>query len=199
MKIAIVDYDAGNLTSVKQALGRVGANSEIVSEPKGILEADRIVVPGVGHFGRTAVLAESGMQPAILQAINRGTPVLGICLGMQWLFRGSSEAPGIPGLGLLAEECGHFPSSVKSPHVGWNQLEIRTASSLFTGVSNCSFMYFTHSFRAPVTSQTCAVSEYGGDFSAAVEVARAFGVQFHPEKSGEAGLRVLKNFCDLPC
>jgi glutamine amidotransferase len=199
MKIAIVDYRAGNLTSVRQAFARIGADAVITSSPEIVSASDRIVVPGVGHFSRTSSLAESGLQSAIQEAVERSVPLLGICLGMQWLFTASREAPGVPGLGLLSGECEHFPSTVKSPHVGWNQLELRFSSDLLRGLPDRSFMYFTHSYRAPVTPQTCAISEYGGAFSAAVQCGHVFGVQFHPEKSGSAGLQILANFCALPC
>jgi glutamine amidotransferase len=199
MRVAVVDYQAGNLTSVKRAFERVGATPIITTEAETIRTAERIVVPGVGHFARTSLLDISGLKLAILEAVRRRTPLLGICLGMQWLFTGSCEAPGVEGLGLMAGTCERFPSTVKCPHVGWNQLEIRSASRLFRGVTDGSYVYFTHSFRALLTPHTSAVSEYGGPFSAAVESDHIFGVQFHPEKSGTVGLQVLSNFCSLPC
>lgn len=199
MTVAIVDYQAGNLASVRQAFERIGASPMITSDARVVAEADRIVVPGVGHFSRTATLAESGLQSSIMESVGRGVPLLGICLGMQWLFSASDEALGAQGLGLVAARCERFPASVKSPHVGWNQLEFRSDSQLLRGVPNHSFVYFTHSFRAPLTAQTCAISQYGGEFSSVVERERVFGVQFHPEKSGSTGLQILENFCGLPC
>jgi glutamine amidotransferase len=135
------------------------------------------------------------MRTPILEAIKRGKPFLGICVGMQWLFAGSTEAPETSGAGLFAGECSRFPASVKSPHVGWNQIEISSGSRLLQGVSNGAFVYYTHSYRAPVVVETVACTNYGGAFSAAVERDNVFGVQFHPEKSAETGLKILENFC----
>lgn len=199
MTVVIVDYRAGNLTSVKRAFERVGAAAVVTADPAVVAEAKRIVVPGVGHFSRTATLGESGLQSVISDAVQRGVPLLGICLGMQWLFPGSAEAPAVAGLGLLQGCCERFPAAVKSPHVGWNQLTLRCASQILNGLPNDSFVYFTHSFRVGVRPQTCATSEYGGEFSAAVQCERVFGVQFHPEKSGSMGLQILANFCAVKC
>lgn len=195
--IAIVDYGAGNLVSVKKALDWLGQDCLITSDPARIAEAAKIVLPGVGHFASTAALARSGLQAAITAAIGSGVPFLGICVGMQWMFERSQESPETPGLGLLPGECERFPASVKSPHVGWNQLEASPSSRLFRGVPRSSYVYFTHSYRVPVIETTTAGCEYGGRFSAAVERDHVFGVQFHPEKSGEVGLALLRNFCAL--
>lgn len=197
--IAIVDYGAGNLVSVKKALDWLGQECVITSETGQVARAASIVLPGVGHFASTAALGRTGLQDAIADAIRRGVPFLGICVGMQWMFERSQESPETPGLGLLPGECERFPASVKSPHVGWNQLEIDPSSRLLRGLPPSSFVYFTHSYRAPVTDTTVACCEYGGRFSAAVERDHLFGVQFHPEKSGEAGLKLLGNFCALTC
>jgi len=197
--IAIVDYGAGNLTSVKKALDWLRQESVITSDPGTVAKAAKVVLPGVGHFAATAVLETSGLRHAIAHSISRGIPFLGICVGMQWMFAGSEESPDTPGLGLLPGVCERFPAQVKSPHVGWNQLEIAPSSTLFRGLPSSSFVYFTHSYRAPLTGTTTAGCEYGGRFSAAVERDRVFGVQFHPEKSGEVGLRLLGNFCELEC
>jgi imidazole glycerol-phosphate synthase subunit HisH len=194
--IAIVDYGAGNLTSVKKALDWLGQSSVITSDFAEVERAAKIILPGVGHFAATASLAKLGLREAIQNATGRGISFLGICVGMQWMFDGSEESRLTPGLGLLAGSCEHFPSSVKSPHVGWNQIQISDASRLFCGLPS-SFVYFTHSFRAPVTDATTACCDYGGKFSAAVEKHNVFGVQFHPEKSGEFGLQMLRNFCEL--
>jgi glutamine amidotransferase len=137
------------------------------------------------------------LQNAITAAIERDTPFLGICVGMQWMFARSQEAPQTSGLGIFGGESEHFPVDVKSPHVGWNQLELSADSRLFHGLSSGSFVYFSHSFRVPLTRNTVASCEYGGKFSAAVERDHLFGVQFHPEKSGEVGLHLLRNFCEL--
>lgn len=199
MTIAIVDYGAGNLTSVKKAFHYLGQRVEITSDPEQVVKAQKIVVPGVGHFSATSILNSSGLKDAIQEAITRGTPFLGICLGMQWMFASSSEAPGLAGLGIFREECEHFPAQVKSPHVGWNRLQMRSDSCLLRGVPAESFVYFTHSYRAPVVERTVATCEYGGEFSAVVEKENMFGVQFHPEKSGAVGIKLLENFCGLPC
>jgi glutamine amidotransferase len=195
--IAIVDYGAGNLISVKKALDWLGEENSITSDPGQVARATKVVLPGVGHFASTAMLARSGLQDAIADAISREIPFLGICVGMQWMFERSEESPETRGLGVLEGECERFPASVKSPHVGWNQLEVDPASRLLRGVPAASFVYFTHSFRAPVTGTTVACCEYGGRFSAAVERNQLFGVQFHPEKSGEIGLKMLANFCAI--
>ena len=195
--IAIVDYGAGNLVSVKKALDWLEQECAITSDPEKVAAAKKIVLPGVGHFASTAALARSGLRDAISAAIDRGIPFLGICVGMQWMFQRSQESPQTAGLGVLDGECEHFPTSVKSPHVGWNQLEVDPSSRLLCGVPSGSFVYFTHSFRAPMSVTTVACCEYGGRFSAAVERDHLFGVQFHPEKSGEIGLRMLGNFCAL--
>jgi glutamine amidotransferase len=197
--IAIVDYGAGNLVSVKKALDWLGEECVITSDPAQVLRATKIVLPGVGHFASTASLERSGLRDAIAGAIGCGVPFLGICVGMQWMFERSEESPETPGLGLFRGECGRFPASMKSPHVGWNQLQISSSARLFRGIPSSSFVYFTHSFRAPVAETTVACCEYGGSFSAAVESDRVFGVQFHPEKSGEVGLKLLSNFCALTC
>jgi glutamine amidotransferase len=197
--IALVDYGAGNLTSVKKALDFLGQSSMITADPDQVVRADKMIVPGVGHFATTEALCSSGLKDAVETAIGRGTPFLGICLGMQWMFNSSSEAPGVAGLGVFPGECVHFPAEVKSPHVGWNALQIRGASRLLRGLPAECFVYFTHSYRVPVVAPTVATCEYGGTFSAVVERDNLFGVQFHPEKSGAIGIKLLENFCGLSC
>ncbi len=190
--IAIVDYRAGNIASVKKALDRLGSESVIASDAQVIAQAERIVLPGVGHFAATKAL--DPLRLTISRAIKQGKPFLGICVGLQWMFAGSTEAPGIAGFGLFPGEVSKFPASVKSPHVGWNQISIRNGSRLLAGVPAEAFVYFTHSYRAPVGEGTVAECEYGGPFAAAVERENVFGVQFHPEKSGDTGLAILRNF-----
>lgn len=197
--IAIVDYKAGNLASVKKAIEHVGFAAEVTGEPEVVRRAERIVLPGVGHFSTMRRLADSGMLDAISEAIGRGVPFLGICLGMQWLFAGSKEAPEVKGLGVFEGLCERFPNEVKSPHVGWNDIAMRGGSQLLAGVGADAFVYYTHSYRAPVVDGVIATTQYGAAFAAAVERENVFGVQFHPEKSGEAGLRILKNFCEAAC
>jgi imidazole glycerol-phosphate synthase subunit HisH len=196
--IAVIDYKAGNLTSVMKALRSLGAHPVLADDPAVVLSASKLILPGVGHFSATQFLADRGLKSAIQQQIAAGAPFLGICVGLQWLFAGSTEAPGCTGLAAFPEHCEKFAPGKKVPHVGWNSLALRSNSHLFAGVSDGSFVYFTHSWRAPVVQDTVAVTEYGEPFTAAVERDNVMGVQFHPEKSGETGLRVLRNFLELP-
>ena len=202
--IAVIDYKAGNLTSVAKALGFLGARDVVVTQrPEDVLRAEKIVLPGVGHFQATQLLADLGLIAVIRTAVAKGTPFLGICVGLQWLYAGSTEAPETAGLGHFAGMVERFPeefvgTALKSPHVGWNSLEqIRSDSRLLRGVKDGSFVYFTHSWRAPLSQDTAAVTNYGGGFTAAVERGNVMGVQFHPEKSAETGLQVLKNFLQI--
>lgn len=196
--IAIIDYRAGNLTSVKKAFDRVSRNAVVTADPQVVTKADKIVLPGVGHFSSTFTLSETGLRKSIKESLARKVPYLGICVGMQWMLESSEEAPDVCGLGLWPGLCERFPLEVKSPHVGWNQLAIYNgASRLLQNVPADSYVYFTHSFRVPVIDSTVAETEYGGRFSAVVEQNNWFGVQFHPEKSGAVGLTILENFCSL--
>ncbi len=197
--IAIVDYQAGNLASVKKALDHLGHATEITSSPQRITRAERIVLPGVGHFSATARLEQSGLRTVISDAIAQSVPFLGICVGMQWMFLGSEEAPSIAGLGVFPGVCSRFNSGVKVPHVGWNIVQQRGSSRLLEGLSSEFFVYYTHSYRAPAIPESSGTSDYGGTFSAVIENGNLCGVQFHPEKSGEAGLRILDNFARLSC
>ena len=194
--IAIVDYGAGNISSVSKAFEHLGAGAEVTADPAVIGRAEKLVVPGVGHFSRCESL-NTRLKKPVLDAIAAGKPFLGICVGMQWLFDGSTESPETPGAGLFPGQCSRFPAAVKSPHVGWNQIEVRPGGRLLRRIENGAFMYYTHSYRAPVVEQTVACTEYGGVFSGAVERENIFGVQFHPEKSSTAGLKILENFCEL--
>jgi glutamine amidotransferase len=196
MRVTVIDYKAGNLTSVLKALRHLGAEAEVTDGDLAPIErAERIVLPGVGHFAATQRLDATGLTTAIREAISRGVPFLGICVGMQWLYAGSSEAPEQPGLGCFAESCTRFSESKeKVPHVGWNSLEIRPNSCLLAGVEPGEYVYFTHSYKAPVTADTAAVTHYIEPFASAVERGNVMGVQFHPEKSGTAGLNILSNF-----
>lgn len=194
MTVALVDYGAGNLTSVIKALRAVGAEIRLVATARDLGDAKAIVVPGVGNFAATGSLGHD-WSSAIGQAIARGVPLLGICLGLQWLFEGSAEAPGTPGLGLEPGRCFLLEGDVKVPHVGWNTLSLADRPTrLFAGVPSGSSAYFTHSFAAPVVPDTIATTVHGLPFSAAIERDRVFGVQFHPEKSGSTGLTILRNF-----
>src|SRR5581483_6678273 len=195
--IAIVDYGAGNLVSVKKALDWLGRESAITNDPDAIRKSDRIILPGVGHFSSTHALGRSGTKQAIAESIQAGKQFLGICVGLQWMFQGSEEAPDIAGGGMLKGKCLRFPGKLKLPHVGWNHLNIDGNSKLFRGVPQSPLVYFTHSYFVPIVDSTVACCEYGATFSAAVERDNLFGVQFHPEKSGDVGLRLLSNFCEL--
>ncbi len=196
MRVTVIDYKAGNLTSVLKALRHLGAEPEVTDCDLAMVEAaERIVLPGVGHFAATERLDETGLTPAIRAAIARGVPFLGICVGMQWLYAGSSEAPQQPGLGHFPESCTRFiESPEKVPHVGWNSLEVHNGSRLLAGVEPGEYVYFTHSYKGPVTEDTAATTFYIEPFAAAVERGNVMGVQFHPEKSGATGLKILGNF-----
>jgi imidazole glycerol-phosphate synthase subunit HisH len=197
--IAIVDYGVSNLLSVKKALDWLGQEAVVTSNADVVARANKIILPGVGHFSTTSTLDSAGLRSVIEEAVARGVPLLGICLGMQWLFAASQEAPGVRGLGVFEGECVRFPRNVKSPHVGWNQLGACRTSRLLDGIPSGAFVYFTHSYRAPLTEATVAETEYGERFAAVVEQDHIFGVQFHPEKSGTVGLRLLENFCSFKC
>jgi len=195
--MAIVDYGAGNLNSVKKAFNFLGAEVIVTDQPGTVAAADKIVLPGVGHFSTLRALDHAGMREKLLQSVSGGKPFLGICLGMQWLFEGSEECAEIAGAGIFPGKCRQFPSSVKSPHVGWNSLAVQQGSQLLRGIARDAFVYYTHSFHAPLVKETSASSEYGVSFAGAVERGNIFGVQFHPEKSGDVGLAILKNFCEV--
>jgi glutamine amidotransferase len=198
--IALVDYGAGNLTSVKKALASLGAEFTVPETPAGCEGAAGVIVPGVGHFSATTALG-APWRDAISRAVDAGTPLLGICVGMQWLYEGSEEAPEVPGLGVLAGRCallkGDAPRRLKIPHVGWNALELPRPSRILTGLDSGAYVYFTHSYAAPVTADCVAATTHADSFAAAVERDNVFGVQFHPEKSGDAGLQILRNFLGL--
>jgi glutamine amidotransferase len=197
--ITLIDYKAGNLTSVRKAFTYLGQETVITDDPALVRQAQALVLPGVGHFCTTERLTSSGVRDAVTEAIGRGIPFLGICVGLQWQFAGSTEAPDAPGLALFPGMCERFQTTLKVPHVGWNQIRRAPGSApsrLLDGVPDDSFVYFTHSYRAPIGEGTSAVATYGETFAAAVERDNVFGVQFHPEKSGDTGLRILRNFCD---
>jgi imidazole glycerol-phosphate synthase subunit HisH len=195
-RVAVVDYHAGNLTSLHKGLTAAGAAPFVAHVAAELTGADAIVVPGVGHFGATTAIDED-MRQAIGTAVSVGRPLLGICLGLQFLFDGSEEAPGIDGLGLLPGRCSLLHGDVKVPHVGWNTLTRRRDSSMLDGVSEAAYVYFTHSYAAPIGADTVASTTHGVPFAAVVERGRVCGVQFHPEKSGEDGMRILRNFVAL--
>jgi glutamine amidotransferase len=195
-RVAVVDYKAGNLTSLLKGLGAAGADPFVTRDASQLRSADGIVVPGVGNFAATEAI-DWAMRDGIVDAAGRGTALLGICLGLQFLFDGSEEAPGLQGLGLLSGTCTLLRGDLKVPHVGWNTLERRCESSLLEGVGPDAYAYFTHSYASPVTAACVASTTYGSRFAAVVESGRICGVQFHPEKSGEDGMRILRNFVTL--
>jgi imidazole glycerol-phosphate synthase subunit HisH len=196
--IALIDYKAGNLTSVKKALATIGAEVFVPETPEDLVEVAGIIVPGVGHFGATRALDQAWID-AILARVGEGRPLFGICLGMQWLFEGSDEAPELSGLGLLSGRCHRLEAAapLKIPHVGWNSLSIQREGGLLDQVADGSQVYFTHSYAAPVTGDTRAITEHGEPFASVVQRGHIGGVQFHPEKSGDVGLRILRNFMEL--
>ena len=195
--IALIDYGAGNLTSVRKALTALGADFTVPSAPSECDRARGLIVPGVGHFAATAAL-EGEWREAIADAVRGGTPLLGICLGMQWLFEGSDEAPAVSGLGVIPGRIVRLQGSagqrLKVPHVGWNALEFRGEARLLRGLSSGAPVYFTHSYAAPVTAECVAATTHANTFASVVERDNIFGVQFHPEKSSDAGLQILRNF-----
>jgi glutamine amidotransferase len=198
--IALIDYRAGNLTSVKKALAAVGADVFVPASPAEIAGASGVIVPGVGHFGATRALDASWVA-AIIERVEQGRPLLGICLGMQWLFEGSEEAPELKGVGMLAGTCVRLTppaGEFKVPHVGWNSLARQPRDGWITeGVPDHAEVYFTHSYVAPATEAAVTLTEHGSPFPSVVERAHVAGVQFHPEKSGDIGLRILRNFTRL--
>jgi len=195
--IALIDYQAGNLTSVKKALTTIGADVFVPEGPEALRDARGIIVPGVGHFGATRALDGVWIE-GILERIGEGRPLLGICLGMQWLMSGSDEAPDTAGLGVFSGRCTRLSGSLKVPHVGWNTIDARTDScALLDGIGAGAAAYFTHTYAVPVIAEATATTTYGQTFAAVIASDRVFGAQFHPEKSGSAGLRLLANFARL--
>ena len=223
--IALIDYGAGNLTSVRKALTALGADFATPARPEEYARFSAVIVPGVGNFAATSALV-GPWRDTIAESVRRGTPLLGICLGMQWLFEGSDEAPEVPGLGVLEGRVtrlrGDAEAGLKIPHVGWNALEFRgpggsgprqgpsgadlsgprpalsgPRSRILAGLEDCAHVYFTHSYAAPVTDACVAATTHGETFAAVVERGNVFGVQFHPEKSSDAGLQIIRNFLDL--
>jgi glutamine amidotransferase len=198
--IALVDYGAGNLTSVRKALSALGAEFMTPDTPGGVNSARAVIVPGVGHFAATSALDED-WRKAIGRAASAGTPLFGICVGMQWLFEGSDEAPGVRGLGVMKGQIarldGDAEKRLKVPHVGWNALDFTRDARLLRGLDSGAQVYFTHSYAAPVTTECIAATTHANTFAAAVERDNVFGVQFHPEKSGDAGLQILRNFLEI--
>jgi len=200
--IAIVDYGIGNLASVRKAFAKVGAEAKVTSSPDEIAGAEKVVLPGVGAFGKAVEhLAEHGLVEPVSKAIADGKPFLGICLGMQLLFEASEEAPGVKGLGLLKGNVKRFEGVPKVPQIGWNEVRQAKSSPLFASIPESAYFYFVHSYYVvPRDSATVlAFADYGGEYAAAVGKDNVCGVQFHPEKSQAWGLALLNNFAKLPC
>ena len=200
--IAIIDYDAGNIKSVEKALQYLGQETVLTRDPEVILNAERTVLPGVGAFGDAMEkLRGYGLEPVIRDFVATGKPFLGICLGLQLLFSESEESPGVKGLGLLPGRIRRIPEGEgrKVPQIGWNDISIRPDSRLFAGVRDHSYVYFVHSYylEAERPEDVAATTEYGALIHAAVESGNVFACQFHPEKSGHVGLRILQNFLNL--
>ena len=194
----IVDYGAGNIRSVQNTLEELGASFETVSSPASVENATKIILPGVGHFGQMLnALDRLGLRQPIMSRINAGIPFLGICVGLQCLFEESEEAPGIKGLGLFPGIVKRFAGDARIPHMGWNALTRVKASKLLQGLHQNSYTYFAHSYYAPVNHATAATCDYMQSYSAVIEDANIYAVQFHPEKSGPAGLKVIGNFIEV--
>jgi imidazole glycerol phosphate synthase glutamine amidotransferase subunit len=199
MKVTIIDYGAGNVPSVERALDRLGAESERTGSPEDIRKARVLLLPGVGHYSALVrALDQQNMRAPLVDAIGRGVSFLGICLGLQVLFESSAESPQLRGLNLLPGKVRALPSSVKLPHMGWNQIAANRQSRLLAGIDSGAYFYFAHSYAAPDSNgSTAATCFHGISFAAVVEKQNIYGVQFHPEKSGDAGSRLLKNFLGL--
>lgn len=200
--IAIIDYDAGNIRSVEKALQFLGQEVKITRDREEILGADKVVLPGVGSFGDAmGKLHQYGLVEVIRQVAEKKTPFLGICLGLQLLFERSDESPGVEGLGILKGEILRIPEGEgrKIPHMGWNSLELRNQGRLFAGLSGEPYVYFVHSYYLKARDEQIvkATTEYGVTIHASVEQDNIFACQFHPEKSSDAGLKILKNFVEL--
>ena len=200
--VAIIDYDAGNIKSVEKAMALLGQQVEVSREPELIRSADKVILPGVGSFGDAmGKIRQYGLDEVIRQVVEEGIPFLGICLGLQLLFERSDEAPGVSGLGILKGEILRIPdtSGLKIPHIGWNSLEFPREGRLFRGLPEESYVYFVHSYYLKAADEkiVTAAAEYGVKIHASVEKDRVFACQFHPEKSGDAGLQILQNFVEL--
>jgi imidazole glycerol phosphate synthase glutamine amidotransferase subunit len=200
MKIFLLDYGAGNLPSVERALQRLGAQTERISTSVGVAKASALILPGVGHYGALIrALERDGLRESLIAAIERGVPFLGICLGLQALFQNSEEAPDLQGLQILPGSARVLSGAVKLPHMGWDQVQAKGGSRLLEGIDSAAYFYFAHSYAVTyrgeeLSTETVATCSYGGEFVAVAEKETIFAVQFHPEKSGDAGQRILKNF-----
>jgi imidazole glycerol phosphate synthase glutamine amidotransferase subunit len=199
MKVTIVDYVAGNVPSVERALQRLGADSQRTTSPECVSNAEALLLPGVGHIAALVrALAEQNLRAPLIDAIHRGVPFLGICLGLQVLYESSEEAPQLNGLHLLPGKVSALPSNVKLPHMGWNQVAVKLESRLLQGIPKDAYFYFAHSYAARDSNEAAvATCTHGAEFAAILEQQNIYAVQFHPEKSGAPGARVLQNFLRL--
>jgi imidazole glycerol phosphate synthase glutamine amidotransferase subunit len=196
--IHIVDYGAGNLRSVQNTLNALGATYTVTPNPAAVAQATKIILPGVGHFGQMMrALDERGLRPVLLERIQAGVPFLGICLGMQAMFEASDEAPEEKGFALFPGRVQRFPSHLRVPHMGWNEIEPRADARLTAGLGPAPYVFFANSYYCPPGPYTAARCTYELPFSAALEQDNVFGVQFHPEKSGALGLKIVGNFVEL--
>ncbi len=196
--ISIIDYGAGNLRSVQNTLSEIGAEYQLIDSAAEIRSAEKLVLPGVGHFGQMMRAIDAmRLREPILAYVRGGRPFFGICVGMQGLFEGSEEAEGIAGLGIIPGRLRRFGAELRVPHMGWNEIRPVASSRLLTNLGARPFVYFANSYYAPVVPEAAATCSYSTDFSAAVEHDNVFGVQFHPEKSGPLGLAIMRNFASL--
>jgi imidazole glycerol phosphate synthase glutamine amidotransferase subunit len=196
--ITIFDYGAGNLRSVQNTLGEIGATYELVRDSEGLRRATKIILPGVGHFGQMLrALDDLGVRDTLRERITAGVPFLGICLGLQGLFENSEEAPEIKGLGLFPGTVKRFPLDARVPHMGWNEVTAVRTCSLLEGAGPHPYLYFAHSYYVPETNVTAATCTYSVPYTAVLQSGNVFGVQFHPEKSGPAGLKIVGNFLKI--
>ncbi len=199
MKVTLIDYGAGNVPSVERALARLGALTQRSRSPECIAKAEALLLPGVGHYATLIrALDDYALRAPLLDTINRGVPFLGVCLGLQSLYETSEEAPELSGLHLLPGSVRSLPTTVKLPHMGWNQLKLTRPSRLLEGIPAGAYFYFAHSFAATNASgEAVASCNHGADFAAVIEKQNIFAVQFHPEKSGHPGAQLLQNFLNL--
>lgn len=196
----IVDYGAGNLRSVENTLAALKAQYTITNDPQIVQQAKKLILPGVGHFGQMMrALDELQLREPVKERIGAGIPFLGICIGLQCLFEGSEESPGSQGLGIFPGTVRRFVGDVRIPHMGWNSLTLSKPSQLLQGLGESPFTYFAHSYYAPIVEATAATCTYVQPYSAVLEQNNIHAVQFHPEKSGTVGLRVMDNFLQLAC
>ncbi|MBV8729614.1 MAG: imidazole glycerol phosphate synthase subunit HisH [Acidobacteriia bacterium] len=200
MPVSIFDYGAGNLRSVQNTLGELGFPYELVRDREGLQNASKIILPGVGHFGQMMrALDALEVRSILIERIAAGVPFLGICLGLQALFDWSEEAPDLRGLGVFPGIVRRFPAHARVPHMGWNELELRRESKLLRDLGAAPYLYFAHSYYVPEDERASALCTYAEPYTAVLECANVFGVQFHPEKSGPVGLRIVQNFLELEC